>query len=202
METAKTAIPSTTTASPPPFQYIYKLLTEPGQIRTLVLHSTTYRIECSTCNTPHQDGGYQALSYVWGSEDRPFEAVAIDSEGKEQGHIRLTKNLRDALCDLRDAKELESKIFWIDQICINQEDSNEKNTQVAMMGEIYQNADRVITYLGAAVDSMQEKRGLNLLKGLDAYYQDDLIMLHSCQSPHEASLKVYSGEIKRLPQTL
>ncbi|KAF2184619.1 hypothetical protein K469DRAFT_781150 [Zopfia rhizophila CBS 207.26] len=109
-------------------------------------------------------------------------------------------NLRDALCDLRDAKELESKIFWIDRICINQGDSNEKNTQVAMMGEIYQNADRVITYLGAAVDSLQEERGLNLPKGLEAYYQDDPIMLHSCQSPHEASLKVYSGEIKTLPQ--
>lgn len=202
MEAAKTAIPPTTTGSPPPAQYIYKRLTVPGQIRTLVLHSTTSRIECSICNAPHQSGGYQALSYVWGSEERPFKAVTIDSDGKEQGHIPLTKNLRDALCDLRDTKELESKIFWIDQICINQKDRNEKSAQVAMMGEIYQNADRVITYLGAAVDSPQEERGLSLLKRLDAYYQDDIITLHSCESSHEASQKVSLGEIKGLPQKL
>lgn len=201
MDTAKAAIPSTTTASPPA-QYIYKSLTEPAQIRTLVLHPTTSRIECSIRNATHQSGGYQALSYVWGSEDRPFEAVVVDSDGNEQGCIPLTKNLRDALYDLRDAKELESKVFWIDQICIDQESTDEKNTQVVMMGEIYQNADRVITYLGAAVDSQQEERGLNLLKRLDAYYRDDYIKFHSCQGPHEANLKVCSGEIKGLPQKL
>jgi len=38
---------------------------------------------------------------------------------------------------------VKGKVFWIDQICINQE-PEEKSDQVAMMGQIYKNVTRVI----------------------------------------------------------
>jgi hypothetical protein len=36
--------------------------------------------------------------------------------------ISLTENLKNALQDLCNTGELTSKVFWIDQICIDQED--------------------------------------------------------------------------------
>ena len=52
--------------------------------------------------------------------------------------------------------------MWIDAICINQQDLLEKSRQVAMMGEIYANADTMFAWLGpgdatndAAVNSLE-----------------------------------------------
>jgi hypothetical protein len=41
-----------------------------------------------------------------------------------------------------------SLTLWVDAICINQSDTLEKNIQVAMMGEIYENAATVRVWLG------------------------------------------------------
>ncbi|KAK2061504.1 HET-domain-containing protein, partial [Colletotrichum caudatum] len=37
---------------------------------------------------------------------------------------------------------------WVDAICINQEDSNERSHQVGIMQYIYATAIRVVVYLG------------------------------------------------------
>ena len=48
------------------------------------------------------------------------------------------------------------RIIWIDAICINQEDNDEKGQQVQSMAKIYAKASRVIVWLGrAAGDSDQ-----------------------------------------------
>lgn len=39
--------------------------------------------------------------------------------------------------------------MWIDAICVNQGDDNEKSTQVAQMGAIYRNAAEVVSILGS-----------------------------------------------------
>jgi Heterokaryon incompatibility protein (HET) len=43
--------------------------------------------------------------------------------------------------------------LWIDAICINQDDIDERNEQVRMMGNIYQKAERVTVWLGDGLDS-------------------------------------------------
>lgn len=43
--------------------------------------------------------------------------------------------------------------FWIDSICINQEDPDERASQVSMMSDIYQMAEKVIIWLGALEES-------------------------------------------------
>lgn len=47
-------------------------------------------------------------------------------------------------------------LIWIDAICINQEDLEEKVYQVPLMGTIYENAMAVIAYLGYGDDSVVE----------------------------------------------
>ncbi|KAH6628838.1 heterokaryon incompatibility protein-domain-containing protein [Chaetomium tenue] len=79
---------------------------------------------------------YEALSYVWGTEEN------------QNRRLLITANLHAALSHLRD--ELLDRIMWIDAICINQGDNVEKGLQVQFMAEIYANANRVIVWLGEA----------------------------------------------------
>lgn len=163
-------------------RYTYGALGGFDKIRTLKLHSTKERIECSIQHISVSDGGYQALSYVWGSPQQPFNAFVYDEEGNELGSIPLTVNLQAALCNLRDAEEVTNKVFWIDQICIHQE-GEEKSHQVGLMGEIYRNAARVITYLGpAATGKDEEQRGIALLKRLHEHFSDNYELFHEAGS--------------------
>ena len=91
---------------------------------------------------------YEALSYVWGDDEKP-QSISIGNL-----NLDITQNLYTALLHLRDHDC--SRILWVDAICINQEDNNEKGQQVQSMAKIYAKASRVIVWLGeAAVDSDQ-----------------------------------------------
>ncbi|KAF2110665.1 heterokaryon incompatibility protein-domain-containing protein [Lophiotrema nucula] len=130
-------------------------------------------IECSLEQIDYRNGGYHALSYVWGSEDRPYRAVVV-GDAKEhniQGYIGLTETLWNALRDLRDAKSIERKVFWVDQLCIDQKKLDEKSRQVMLMREIYSCADQVIVYLGCALrDQQKEAQGIWLLRQIHDHF--------------------------------
>lgn len=53
----------------------------------------------------------------------------------------MKPNLYAALYHLRDLEE--TRVFWVDAICINQDDVREQNEQVSKMAEIYSMADNV-----------------------------------------------------------
>ncbi|MCJ1276033.1 hypothetical protein MMC21_003838 [Puttea exsequens] len=85
---------------------------------------------------------YVAVSYAWGSEDDQ-EAILL------QGQVcRITRNLEEALRGLR--RPNEPICLWIDAICINQADLNEKSSQVSMMSQIYSKASQTWVWLGPA----------------------------------------------------
>jgi hypothetical protein len=158
-------------------RYVYEPLEGPDKIRILKLHATKERIECSLQQISVSAGGYQALSYVWGSSEKLSNAYVHDEGGIELGYIPLTANLQSALSDLRDADEVMNKVFWIDQICIDQE-AEEKSYQVSLMGEIYRNATRVITYVGpAALGGEEEYSGINLLQRLHGHFSDNFELI-------------------------
>jgi hypothetical protein len=142
-------------------RYNYERLNDPERIRTLALQAISNDIvECTIHQISVWEGCYQALSYVWGSEEKPFYALVRDAKGERLGQIPLTKNLNNALRDLWNAEEITSKVFWIDQICIDQE-GEEKIQQVSLMAQIYRNATKVITYVGPLEDEEEEQRGWN-----------------------------------------
>jgi hypothetical protein len=74
---------------------------------------------------------YDYLSYVWGSSILSHE---ISIEGFT---LSVTANLDSALRRLRRRYLSESMPIWADGICINQEDTSERNQQVALMKRIY-----------------------------------------------------------------
>jgi hypothetical protein len=121
-----------------------------------------------------------------GSEEKPFHALVRDEDGQALGYLPLTSNLNDALHDLEYTCGLTSRVLWIDQICINQE-GEEKNHQVALMGQIYKNATSVITYLGpASANKKEEKGGLRLLCRLDKHFAANHGKMHSTTSLYDA----------------
>ncbi|KAH8594119.1 heterokaryon incompatibility, partial [Bisporella sp. PMI_857] len=66
---------------------------------------------------------YEALSYTWGSDIIP-EDITIG----EQFKLKVRPNLHTAL---RYLKVPNRDLFlWVDAICINQSDSQEKSDQV------------------------------------------------------------------------
>lgn len=87
---------------------------------------------------------YDALSYVWGPESNQH---FIHIDGRE---VSVRANLYAALSHLQD-RFLE-RILWIDAICINQNDNEEKSRQVQFMARIYAKASSVIVWLGKAAD--------------------------------------------------
>jgi hypothetical protein len=111
---------------------------------------------------------FEALSYVWGQKDKDGdentkgggEDTKDGGENAEDdlpititispGYLDVTENLNDALRALR--FERKERILWVDALCINQNDKEEKSVQVAMMGEIYQKAHSVVVWLGKDKD--------------------------------------------------
>lgn len=83
---------------------------------------------------------YEALSYCWESKMKP-EFVTLNGF-----FFSVTKNLYNALLHLRD-RQLE-RTLWIDAMCINQGDMDEKSKQIPLMRIIYAQAGDVIVWLG------------------------------------------------------
>ena len=83
---------------------------------------------------------YEALSYAWG-ESRKTGSISCGSES-----IAVTQNLATALAQVRNSNKIRT--LWIDQICINQDNVDESNKQVALMGRIYSKAENVVVWLG------------------------------------------------------
>lgn len=86
--------------------------------------------------------GYKCLSYVWG-DYRERENIVVN--GITQS---VTANLYVALQFLR--KRLDGDAIWIDALCINQDDLEERKGQVAMMGDIYRQSTEVWIWLASS----------------------------------------------------
>lgn len=103
---------------------------------------------------PYMLPAYEALSYVWGSDDRQEKFIVVDTDatsGKDHNSIMMIgQNLSSALRHLR--SNSASRKLWVDAICIDQSDITERNNQVLRMADIYRLAERVIIWLGAAAD--------------------------------------------------
>lgn len=84
---------------------------------------------------------YEAISYCWGP---PVFDMKVMIEGR--GFISITPSLRGVLRQLRHDSEIRT--IWADAICINQQDVDERNSQVQLMRDVYRKCTRVIAWLG------------------------------------------------------
>jgi hypothetical protein len=93
--------------------------------------------------------GYWALSYTWGDSSIKVE---ISLNGKR---FCVTSNLEAALRNLR-GRIGDRALYWIDAMCIDQENTDERDQQVQRMKEIYEKTERVIIWLGEYHESSDD----------------------------------------------
>ncbi|KAL9619800.1 MAG: hypothetical protein Q9160_005636 [Pyrenula sp. 1 TL-2023] len=141
--------------------YRYKPLPS-GQIRVIVLQSGALedQLRCRLeSRRPSSRKPYEALSYCWG-EGEKSETVLCGTK-----QILITKNLWLALKRLR--RRSESRVLYVDQICINQQDLDERAAQVSLMGEIYSRTEETLIWLGEEDD--QTELAFSFMEKLDAW---------------------------------
>lgn len=131
----------------PQATFHHRRLSSPRSIRLLALSPSPNfeaSLEATLVEVHLDNNNYEALSYVWGSRvgTEPFVC-----DGKV---LLITPNCESALRHLR--LKVKSRTLWVDAICIDQEENEisvkERNSQVALMGEIYAKAFHTICWLG------------------------------------------------------
>ena len=134
-----------------PFSQYLPLSEDLQEVRIVTLHAGAddAPISCTIETLPlAQAQPFNALSYCWGSAGDVAE-ITLNGE-----LINIRKNLSQFLLSLRN---LNGTIrIWVDYVCINQEDVNERNHQVHMMADIYKSALTVYSWLGQATKSSDE----------------------------------------------
>ncbi|KAH8762980.1 heterokaryon incompatibility protein-domain-containing protein [Hyaloscypha finlandica] len=143
MDTSNTPIAETDMPITP---YEYQPIDDPkGKIRILILSppasSDDPELRCNLTTAEISDSpSYEAVSYCWGTEALT-ERVHLPS-----GILAITKNLATGLRRLRFRDR--PRHLWVDAVCINQQDDQEKGHQVAFMAQIFRNAACVLVWLG------------------------------------------------------
>jgi len=126
------------------------LLLEPGQLDQPV------RCTISAGRAADWANRYVALSYTWGSNNDMQEIICNESS------IEVTRNLFDALHSFR---QIDNPIrLWVDALCINQDNYEERGRMVKTMTQIYRNALFVMVWLGNSTTSTS--LAVNLIKNL------------------------------------
>lgn len=157
--------------------------------------------------------GYTALSYNWGVGDESeivFIDVAQDYEPQavSKSHENdVSKNAAHSVLR-RDRVSVNPNLYaflqefrlpdrevalWVDRICINQKDHKEKQSQVAIMGQIYSTAASVTIWLGPADEHDKTDRAMDFINLIlqnntrdvfgDTHAKDCLAFLHLMRRP-------------------
>ena len=178
----------------PTFKYTHLDAGKP-EIRLLTLLPGTFpaKIECKLHDISLEDKAtsYEALSYTRG-DPTPVKVLSLNGL-----QTRIAVNLYTALLHLRDQNS--PRVLWIDAICINQHDVQEKNHQVKQMAKIYRRAEQVIAWLGEEVQDTHSaivklKEIANI--GVELIYWDDRKKmeiyneLKSCKNTWAANLDI------------
>ena len=131
--------------------YRYEPIPDSSSIRILILHpgSGEDDLEISlNCTTPTVID-YEALSYVW---NNPYAQTFIGTNHcyvsirETDQRMKVEPNLYLALRRLR--RPSEPRLLWIDALCINQDDTEEKSHQILLMSSIYTSAKKTVVWLG------------------------------------------------------
>ena len=148
-------------------------------------HSAQLRCDFLVTCLDELEVNYRAISYVWGDLTAVSQITCTDG-----GYLELTSSAVDILNAMVDNPDTD--YLWIDQICINQEDIEEKANQVRMMGDIFASANGVLAWLGPRTeDSDKAIRFIDILccafRELEthkvAVTTDSLCQMSDCEHP-------------------
>ncbi|GME28712.1 chitin recognition protein [Neofusicoccum parvum] len=114
---------------------------------------------------------FTALSYSWNSPVLTEEEIQTGRAAQTPDFFfeiecnaaswMVTESLYEVLEEFSKREELRCRLLWIDALCIDQTNPDEKAHQISLMGEIYARASQVVIWLGR-----------------DASYLDDFAWIH------------------------
>jgi hypothetical protein len=137
-----------------------------GEIRLLTIRSqSNFTLE----NAYLRDNPYYvAISYCWGDVKDLCNVRVNDYEVQLRGHVyTMLRNLYHKYQVTR---------LWLDMVCIDQSNTEERNHQVGLMNQIYSQAQEVLIWLGPgspntddAMSTLRYHKPGNLLKRNDLW---------------------------------
>lgn len=164
------------------------------EIRILTLRGSTdssdANLEGITCSLEHvqldEANPFYALSYVWGPAS---DSDLIDLDGQA---VLIRKNLWQFLQQL--CKRFSALRVWLDYICINQQDIEERNYQVSMMDQIYRSADSVYAWIGPSTEESS-----NFFKSVQSVAQLRDMSLRNPEdhNPYQTLMSAYQDIARR-----
>lgn len=127
--------------------YEYEPIREADEIRLLCLrHGILGGIITGDLETVRiqESRYYDAISYTWADENGDTTKCCSLRIGSSDALLPITRS-----CDsvLRQVRKHTSRV-WIDAVCINQDDIQERGQQVDLMPLIYKGASRTFAYVG------------------------------------------------------
>jgi hypothetical protein len=123
-----------------------------SQIRLLRLLPGRYSddVHCYLFNAHLElEPEYDAVSYTWA--DDTGDASSSRKIWVSKDVLMVTANCQRTLRRLRN--QYASRTLWVDSVCINQTNLQERYHQVGQMKEVYQQAAQVLIYAREATDS-------------------------------------------------
>ena len=109
---------------------------------------------------------YTALSYRWGRQLYIWSIFINDI------NAQVTDNLYWCLHDLY--YQDIGACLWVDAICIDQSNTEERNHQVTLMQDIYSIAENVLVWLG--LEDIRTTRAFRIFQKVESAYFDDIVI--------------------------
>ncbi|CAO2651232.1 Nn.00g095290.m01.CDS01 [Neocucurbitaria sp. VM-36] len=160
--------------------YLYRRLEQKLDFRLVrVLPQRTSKLKCEILHASlERPPEYVAISYTWGD--------GVDMKGLILGGatISVSASLHGALKAVRD-KDHEV-LVWIDGLSIDQQNKEERASQVRLMGYIYSRAQYVAVWLGPDADDSQS--AISLLEEVDRR-RIPKHRIRAVQNPDSAALR-------------
>ncbi|RTE81732.1 hypothetical protein BHE90_003736 [Fusarium euwallaceae] len=166
---------------------IYQRRLEPHEFRLLRLDGAASGTDLLHLHLETHDQErfpvYETVSYTWGGENNDNSRSQLVFIGPYWDILLQTQNCWDMLMFLRPADGLRR--LWVDAICINQKDDEERSTQVSKMADIYQKAQRALVYLGSSLVDATSPRKYPLRQRFE----------HSIAQSNESDQLVRNGKV-------
>lgn len=146
--------------------HVYKPFSSKTEIRIAIIqpameHDAPIYFEFHSACLKDLEGGYEAISYVWGAPILEFP-VYHTTDGSR---LLITENLGRALRRLR--HRLDPQWLWADAICIDQNNNTEKSVQIPLMVDIFRGAKRVLAWLQHGDEAIE--RGMQCIERISRH---------------------------------
>ena len=146
---------------------------------------------------------YIALSYTWGCAPyrkgrSPLATYSVTLNGHA---FSVQENLHDALSHLGWRAKEENCLLWVDAICINQADVEERNAQILHMRYLYEHAFIIYGWIGVPYNEEETRLAVHLMRKFNMVLRDGLAAYNDDMHAVSISISDDNPEIFPTPGT-